>query len=262
MSDIIYIAVILFATTLGALAGIGGVIIKPVFDAFGEYSAAQVSVLSSCAVFAMSLVSVCLSAKQIKKEKDNLKIMLPLAVGAVAGGWLGEFIFSEFTAEDALVRLIQNIILAALIVFVIIYMKNETRKSFNRSESYTAVLTGLLLGTVSAFLGIGGGPINVAVITLVFGLEIKSAVVGSLITILFAQSTKLITVAVKDLSSFNIRLIPYVAAAGICGALIGRTINKKASSRTVNRCFIAVQILIIILCLFNICKYLLQPAGG
>ena len=257
MSDVIYIVVILIATTLGALAGIGGgVLFKPVFDAFGDYSAAQVSVISSCAVFAMSLVSVMLSLKQIKEQSERLKTMLPLAAGAAAGGWLGEFVFSKFTANDSLIRIIQNTILLILIVFVMIYMKNYEKKSLNRSEWYTAIATGLALGCVSAFLGIGGGPINVAVITLVFGLEIKTAVIGSLITILFAQGTKLVSIAAKDVSSFGIKLLPFVIIAGICGAFLGRMLNKKASDKTVNRCFIAVQITIIILCLFNIIRYL------
>ncbi len=256
MSDIFYIIVILIATALGALAGIGGgVLFKPVFDAFGEYSAAQISVISSCAVFAMSLVSVAISAKQIKEQKEQLKNMLPLAVGSAFGGWLGELVFSKLTKSDSLIRIIQNILLLILIIFVVVYMKKEKKRSLNKNEWYSAVLTGIALGSVSAFLGIGGGPINVAVITLVFGLEIKAAVIGSLLSILFAQGTKLISIAAKDVSSFGIGLLPFVIIAGICGALVGRTLNKKVSDKAVNNCFIAVQIIIIILCCFNIIRY-------
>lgn len=259
MSNFIYIIAILFATTLGALAGIGGgVIVKPVFDAFGEYTAAQISVISSGAVFAMSLVSTLISSKQLKEQKQNLKILIPLALGAVVGGYAGEYAFSALTASDAVIRIVQNSILLVLIVFVVIYMKNDSKKSLERTEWYFAAVTGLLLGCVSAFLGIGGGPINVAVITLVFGLGIKTAVIGSLITILFAQGTKLISIAVKDASVFNIKLLPFVIITGICGAVLGRTLNKKASDKTVNRCFIAVQIVIILLCIFNIVKYVIS----
>ncbi len=259
MTDIIYILVILFATTLGALAGIGGgVLFKPVFDAFGEYSAAQVSVISSSAVFAMSLVSVIISYKQIKNQSQNLKALLTLAAGAAFGGWLGELLFSRLTGGDSQIRIIQNIILLILIIFVIIYMKNENKKSLNKSGIPTGAVTGVALGCVSAFLGIGGGPINVAVITLVFGLDIKATVIASLMTILFAQGTKLLAVAFKSPSAFNIKLLPFVIAAGVCGALIGRMLNKKAGNKTVNNCFIAVQFMIIVLCVFNIIKYALN----
>ena len=257
MTEIIYLIITLIATTLGAIAGIGGgVIIKPVFDAFGEYTAAEISVISSSAVFAMSTVSTLISAKTVREQKDSLKLMLPLAVGASLGGYAGELLFSRFTAQDSLIRIVQNAILLVLIIFVVVYMKNEERKSLYRNDWYSAAAVGLLLGCVSAFLGIGVGPINVAVITLVFGMEIKTAVIGSLITILFAQGTKLISIAVKDAPSFNIKLLPFVIAVGVCGALIGRAVNKKISDKAVNRCFIAVQIIIIALCVFNIVKNL------
>ena len=256
MTEIIYVIIVLFATAMGAIAGIGGgVIIKPVYDAFGEYSASEISVLSSCAVFAMAAVSLIISSKQLKEERERLKTIIPLALGSVIGGLLGESVFSKLTAEDSVVKIIQNVLLLIIIVFVVIYMKRNDKKSFNSNKWYTAVLTGLILGAVSTFLGIGGGPINVAIITLVFGLEIKSAVLGSISVILFAQGTKLCFVAIKDISSFNIKSLPFIVIAGVCGALIGRAINKKLSEKAVNNCFIAVQIIIIGLCLFNIIRY-------
>gem|GEM_PF-5904721 len=46
--------------------------------------------------------------------------------------------------------------------------------------------------------------------------------------------------------------------AGVAGALIDKTLNKKAGDKTVKNCFIAVQIIIIALSVFNIVKYALQ----
>ena len=83
MSYFVYCAVVLFATTLGALAGIGGgVIIKPVFDAFGEYTVGEISVMSSCAVFAMSLLSILMGAKRIRQNKNENKAVLSIAIGS------------------------------------------------------------------------------------------------------------------------------------------------------------------------------------
>ncbi len=258
MSYFVYCAVVLFATTLGALAGIGGgVIIKPVFDAFGEYTVGEISVMSSCAVFAMSLLSILMGAKRIRQNKNENKAVLSIAIGSAAGGCLGEYIFSLVTKADSSVKIIQNIILLVFIVFVIVYMRKEDRKSIGCKSPVIGIITGLFLGAIAAFLGIGGGPINIAVISLVFGFEIKTAVVCSLMSILFSQSAKLISVAIRDISSFNIKLLPFIVLTGLCGALIGRTLNRKASNKTVNRCFIAVQILILLLCIFNIIKYII-----
>ncbi|MGB4608662.1 MAG: hypothetical protein GX243_05760 [Tissierellia bacterium] len=50
--SILYFLITLFATTLGSTSGMGGgVIIKPVLDAFGHYDIETISVLSSVSVF-------------------------------------------------------------------------------------------------------------------------------------------------------------------------------------------------------------------
>ena len=47
------------ASTIGAICGIGGgVIIKPVLDAFGIMSVSKISFLSSCTVLSMTTYSV------------------------------------------------------------------------------------------------------------------------------------------------------------------------------------------------------------
>ena len=77
------------ASAAGALAGFGGgVIIKPVLDAFGILSVSTVSFLSGCTVLGMSLVSL------VKCRKDSVKLEFgtstPLALGAAVGGLAGE----------------------------------------------------------------------------------------------------------------------------------------------------------------------------
>jgi hypothetical protein len=68
---LIYAAVILAATTLGAFVGLGGgVIIKPVLDFIGAEPRIQVDFLSCVAVFTMSIVSTC---KQIKNKVSAIR---------------------------------------------------------------------------------------------------------------------------------------------------------------------------------------------
>ena len=59
MQNFIYFLVALFATSLGSISGMGGgVIIKPFLDAFGQFDAATIGVLSSVTVLTMALVAV------------------------------------------------------------------------------------------------------------------------------------------------------------------------------------------------------------
>ena len=51
----IFLAVSFFASVVGAICGIGGgVLIKPLLDAFGVLSVASISSLSGCTVLSMS----------------------------------------------------------------------------------------------------------------------------------------------------------------------------------------------------------------
>jgi uncharacterized membrane protein YfcA len=83
--SILYFLITLFATTLGSTSGMGGgVIIKPVLDAFGHYDIETISVLSSVSVFLMCLISV---SKKIRAGNDiKLDVAVQLSVVAV-GGW-------------------------------------------------------------------------------------------------------------------------------------------------------------------------------
>ena len=85
----VYFLIALFATTAGAMTGMGGgVIIKPLLDLLGGYDTATIGVLSSLTVLIMSLVSV---AKQMLKKTEIVPgIAVPLALGSVAGGKSGQ----------------------------------------------------------------------------------------------------------------------------------------------------------------------------
>jgi len=55
------------------------------------------------------------------------------------------------------------------------------------------ISSGIIMGMIGAFLGIGGGPINMALLMFGFGYGIKEAGVKSIVVILFSQSSALIS---------------------------------------------------------------------
>lgn len=262
--SIIHVFVALFATTLGALSGLGGgVIIKPAYDMMGKFNATEIAVLSTATVFVMSVVSVSLNLFTKKKGSEEGKIdkwiALSMAVGAIGGGYLGNFIFNLITANavDAIVKIVQNVVLITLIILIIIYMNLGSKpKSLNSKNKILAFFAGVVLGVISSFLGVGGGPMNVAVIMFLFGYSMKSTAICSLIIIIFSQATKLITMTIEQgFGIYNIDILIFVVIAGVCGALIGRFLSKKISEKGVKVCFLCAQIVIVALCIYNIVKY-------
>lgn len=256
MQYLIYFILALFATTVGSLTGMGGgVIIKPLMDVLGDYNVQTIGIVSSITVFSMAIVSVL---KQIKaKTEIPFKTAVPLGFGSVAGGFLGEklltYIVNSLNA-NSIVTVVQNCVLAVLILCVFIYMKNKAKiKGRNLNGVVISLAVGIFLGICSSFLGIGGGPINVALIIYLFSVNTKTATVCSLVTILFAQISKLTTVALTTgFAEFDLSIAPLMIIGAVMGGFIGAGLNKKCSEKTVEKAFNGVQLLVLGITIFNI----------
>lgn len=228
---------------------------KPVMDAMGNFDISTVSMLSSITVFSMAVVSVI---KQfISGNRPPLNKVIPLSLGSLAGGYLGEWLFQTATANISSgnkIKIIQNIVLCLLIIFVIIYMKFKDKiKGFHIQNPLASLSVGLFLGVCSSFLGVGGGPINVAVIILMFSFPVKSAAISSLFIILFAQSAKLLTATFTvGFSGIDFKVLPLMIVGAIAGGFIGSAFSKKLSEKAVEKSFNLIQFLVLGLTIFNI----------
>lgn len=260
MDFIIYFLIAITATTLGGLTGMGGgVIIKPVLDVIGRYDAATIGVLSSITVFAMSVVSV---GKQVaKKAKIDYTIAITLAVGSIIGGLVGQKLLNVVITsfgKNSIVTMIQNVILALLIITVYIYMKNKRNiKSYHVKNLLITLTVGIFFGTISSFVGIGGGPINVALIIFVFSYDTKMAATCSIITILFAQISKLVSVALTTgFAIYDLSILPFMVIGAVLGGFIGSYLSGKFTEKKVEFYFNLVQLFVFLTCIFNIARNL------
>lgn len=242
MFIVIYAVIIFTATFLGAFVGLGGgVIIKPMLDLIGHDTIDVVNFISSCAVFSMSISSTVRHI--IAKTKLNFKLIVYVSVGAIIGGILGSRLFDCLLNifDQSLLKGIQGIILGVLLVLSVIYINLKNRKSFNVKNPVGIIAVGLALGTISSFLGVGGGPINVAFLVLFFSMTMKEAAVYSVGTILFSQASKLSTMAVNGtIPGFSpITLIVAIVCA-VIGGILGARANKKGNEKTVKTIFTVV----------------------
>lgn len=256
--QIIYFLVALFSTILGSSAGLGGgIIIKPVLDSLGDYALPTINLLSSSTIFIMSIVTVFYQLK--KKDKINPKNTIVVATGSVVGGIIGQKLMSFILSKDiniGLINNIQSIIIIILLISVFLYMRNKGNiKSYKINNILAIGLLGLFLGAISAFLGIGGGPINVAAFTILFSMTANEAARNSILVIFFSQGSKIISIAVTTgFSSYNLDMLPYMLVGGVLGGIIGYKINKAVSEKSIIKIFNSVTLSIILLNLYNIFK--------
>ena len=115
------------------------------------------------------------------------------------------------------------------------------------------VLIGLGLGMLGTFLGIGGGPFNMAVLFFFFSMPTKVAAQNSLYIILISQSVGIITTAVTDsIPTLSIIL------CGVLGSEAGGRINKRLSDRQATLLFEGSMLLVMVLSACNIYRFLLK----
>lgn len=260
MTQIIFILVSFVASVIGSICGIGGgVIIKPVLDVFGLYSVSTISFMSGCIVLAMTAYSVIkaqLAHESVIEKGSATYLGIGAALGGLAGKQLFDVVKNQFENADG-VGAVQAAALFMVTLFTAVYTVYKSRIPTHKVRNPVAcVCIGLSLGLMSAFLGIGGGPINLVVMYFFFSMETKVAAQNSLYIILFSQlASFLFTVIFGNVPEFPVALFICMVCCGILGGMVGRKINKRIDSNTVSKLFLGLLVVIMGVCCYNFFQY-------
>ena len=85
----------------------------------------------------------------------------------------------------------------------------------------------------------------------------KIAAENSLYIILFSQLASLLqSLITNSVPEFEIGALIFMAAGGVCGGIAGRIFNKKIGENDVNRLFIALMVVIILINIYNAYKFI------
>lgn len=257
--SILYFIISFFSSVIGAISGIGGgVIIKPVLDSISTFQVATISFLSGSTVLSMTTVALIRNRKseiQVNKRTASL-----LAIGGIAGGIIGKHIFdiikSNFENQMVL-GISQSGILLVLTVMVLFYTLYKERITPRHKDSLLfTVFIGLILGGLATFLGIGGGPINLAVLCFFFSMDSKTAALNSIFVIFFSQITSLIFTSISgNIPPFEPMILILMIIGGISGGLLGTKFSAKMTNRAVDKLFMGAMVIIIGICIYNITKW-------
>ena len=237
LQAVLFFLICLAATTAGGISGVGGgVIIKPVLDAVSGMGVATVSFLSGCTVLAMTATSMLRSrggSVRVEKRRGTL-----LAVGAAVGGILGKEIFELVrSAGGVTVDIVQQIMMILLTVGVFIYTLNRAKiKTKNVRSAAACVIIGLTLGLLSAFLGIGGGPINLAVLYYFFSMA----------------ASFLNTLVRGTVPEFDWLVLIAMCVGGVLGGILGRSISARLTNKGVDRLFLVIMAVITVISCYNL----------
>jgi hypothetical protein len=258
---IFYFVISLAASIVGAISGIGGgVIIKPVLDSIGSFDVRTISFLSGNTVLAMTISTLVQSRKneiRIDKKKSTF-----LALGGIIGGLMGKYLFDIIRStygNEQVIGETQSLLLMLLIGGVIVFtVYKEKIKPHRFGNIFFCISTGVLLGGIASFLGIGGGPINLTILYLFFAMDSKSAALNSIYIIFFSQLTNLIfTVVMGNVPEFPPLTMLLMITGGVVGGITGSMITKRMSHKGVDYLFTGVMVVIVFINLCNFIRWIL-----
>lgn len=263
MLNLLIIATVCFlASTLGPLCGIGGgVIIKPIVDSLGVMGMATTSFLSSLTVLTMSLSTLAQQgwARARHPERPATPYpptALPLSIGAATGGVAGKVVFNAIhgslgSAET--VGAIQAAVLFALSAATIAYTLLRSRVStLHVAGAVPSTLIGAVTGAMWAFLGIGGGPFNLVILTLLFSSGTKEGARESILIIAFSQVASFAyTLASGNVPQFSPVTLVAMASMAVVGSIAGKRMASRMDVRSINRLYALTLIVVMALCVRN-----------
>lgn len=262
MEYIIIVLVCFLSSVVGAVCGIGGgVIIKPVLDATGILAVTTGSFLSGCTVLSMSVVSMY---KNIRMKHDfvfDKAFATVIAAGSVAGGLSGKAMYELVLSRLSDASHVGAVQAAVLLVITLGTLLATVYKERIKTKELTArpviFLIGVVLGILSSFLSIGGGPINLVVLFYFFSMTSKQAAMYSIYIIMFSQTASLVSAVVqRRVPDFAVPMLLVMMACGILGGLVGSRLNKKIDNRAVDHLFIGLMAVIIVINIYNIYRYI------
>ena len=260
---IFFLMVSFGASVIGSICGIGGgTIIKPVLDSFGLISVNSISFLSGSTVLSMAIVSL-IKSKNGEEGEINYSVVIPLAIGAILGGFLGKWTFDTIRihmGNDNLVGLIQSSIMAIIMILTMVFLsyskKEHGFKVVFKRNIFVSVLIGFILGLLSAFLGIGGGPINIVILTVVFLMPTRVAAINNLFIIMFSQLASLTyTIMTKRVPEYDIIILILMISGGIGGGILGSRFRDRLSNLAIQKLFSGLMIVILLINIGNVIKF-------
>ncbi|MBI1721828.1 Sulfite exporter TauE/SafE [Lactobacillus crispatus] len=260
MMKLILFVVGIIASIIGALTGVGGgIVLKTFYDLVNAGGVLAIGFYSTVLVFTMCIVSVL---KQIKSGFSfDWPFLISISVGSIFGGYIGNSLLNyaaKYIPENT-TKLIQSVILLITLIFLTIFTNKSSK--YRQKEAnfnwFAAFWLGLFLGAISIFLAIGGGPLNVSLLVIIFHFTMKQSSIYSIATVFFSQITKIISIiATGQFMKFDPVMIPLLMLAGIIGGYIGTVWNQKISSAKLEQLYTYFMIALVLITGFNVYRFI------
>lgn len=184
---------------------------------------------------------------------------LPGMAGTYVGAWLASYVPGY----------VQLFVFAGVMVMAAIRMwRRSSRKAAAMNDTrpthhaaWKIALLGVGVGTLTGFVGVGGGFLIVPALVLLAGLTMRHAIATSLVIIAMQSAvgfSKHVEVIHRMGQAIDWQTIGLFIAVGVVGSLAGKRINERLPQRALQRGF---AVLLIVMAGFILAKESLSLQG-
>jgi uncharacterized membrane protein YfcA len=182
MEPVVLIQYLLLGAVAGTLAGLlgvgGGLVIVPVLAFIFTYSDIGLPVLMQLAVGTSLATIVATSISSVRAHHQHgavqWKIFLQLAPGIVVGALIGSLVADSLPTDT--LRIIFAVFEIGVAIQMLLAIMPDAHRSLPRNV--VMMLVGMVIGAVSAIVGIGGGTLTVPFLVYC-GVNIRKAIATS-----------------------------------------------------------------------------------
>lgn len=236
-----YVAAIMMGLSLGLIGGGGSILTVPILVYLFSVNPLLATSYSLFIVGATALVGSFLA---YKKNDVDLKIALRFAVPSFIGVYTMKMIVLPLIPENIISiqnfyltkNLLVMIVFAVLMIIASFAMIKGKMKSEQNSNNLKITIQGFFVGSVTGFVGAGGGFLIVPALVNLLGLTMRSAI-GTSLTIISLNSLFGFGLSIYQGLHVNWLIILYVLSAALVGLIIGSYYSKKIDEKHLKKGF-------------------------
>jgi uncharacterized protein len=235
----------------GTLIGAGGgfILVPALLFAYPRLSATQVTAISLAVVFANAVSG---SASYARQRRIDYLSAIVLAIATLPGAVIGAIVVSYIP------RRLFDVIMGASLILVSVFLlvRPQGSRSLWLTSAFTvnrtltdakhatyeyrfnlgaAALFSVAIGFLSSLLGIGGGIIQVPLLTSLFGFPAHVATATAQFALMFTSATGALTHVVQGVYRPFLQLTVELALGVIVGAQIGAALSRRIGGAMIIR---------------------------
>ena len=208
------------------LTGAGGALISiPLFLSLLDSSLKEATVLSLLAVILGTSINLLNGVSKVDKKIVLAFSVFGIGASYIASGW-------KNLLPDLVVALLLFVIAAYSLWSV--WTRSASKSSQKNPGFFVLILTGLFLGAVTTFTGLGGGVLLVPILIKIFGKSYEDALPTSLASILFISLGSFafqyeIASSLVEIGDIGLMLLGSLASYGGLRLLLKKIPNTKVT---------------------------------